>query len=151
VENTANPLTSFGFGAPRELLSGLPHFEQIEFVGQFPVAELRFHDDRFPGRVNLTAFNPFIPLNEDESGLPAAFFEFALSNPTSEAINYTLCATLGTGHVLAGSDYPQPEGLANPAEFADELASLSDSDRRLILRDNFRKCSGLETGTDLRI
>jgi predicted TIM-barrel fold metal-dependent hydrolase len=49
-----------------------------------------------------------------------------------------LCETLGTAHVLAGSDYPHPEGLANPAEFAAELADLPPSARRLILRDNFR-------------
>lgn len=50
-----------------------------------------------------------------------------------------LCGTLGVERVLAGSDYPHPEGLAHPAEFADELAALSPSDRRLVLRDNFRK------------
>ena len=32
-----------------------------------------------------------------------------------------LVRLLGAGHVLAGSDYPHPEGLARPAEFADEL------------------------------
>jgi predicted TIM-barrel fold metal-dependent hydrolase len=48
-----------------------------------------------------------------------------------------LCSALGVGHVVAGSDYPHPEGLARPAEFADELAPLSAADRRAILRDNF--------------
>jgi non-lysosomal glucosylceramidase len=94
-KTTQTPFASFGFGAPRELLSGLPHFQQVEFLGQFPVAELRYSDEHFPGRVNLTAFNPFIPLNEDDSGLPAAFFEFKVSNPTPEAVTYTLCTTLG--------------------------------------------------------
>jgi predicted TIM-barrel fold metal-dependent hydrolase len=47
-----------------------------------------------------------------------------------------LCRTLGVSQVLAGSDYPHPEGLANPAEFADELTALSPADRRLVLRDN---------------
>ena len=36
-----------------------------------------------------------------------------------------LVTRLGAGHVLAGSDYPHPEGLARPAEFADELAELA--------------------------
>ena len=89
------PFASFGFGVPRELLSGLPHFQEVEFTGQFPSATLHYSDDHFPGHVSLTAFNPFIPLNEDESGLPAAFFDFKVSNPTSEKIQYTLCATLG--------------------------------------------------------
>lgn len=47
-----------------------------------------------------------------------------------------LCRNLGVSQVLAGSDYPHPEGLANPAEFADELTALSPADRRLVLRDN---------------
>jgi predicted TIM-barrel fold metal-dependent hydrolase len=55
-----------------------------------------------------------------------------------------LSETLGTEHVLAGSDYPHPEGLASPAEFAAEIASLPPTSQRLILRDNFRKGSGLE-------
>jgi predicted TIM-barrel fold metal-dependent hydrolase len=55
-----------------------------------------------------------------------------------------LSETLGTEHVLAGSDYPHPEGLASPAEFAAEVASLPPTSQRLILRDNFRKC--LERG-----
>jgi predicted TIM-barrel fold metal-dependent hydrolase len=55
-----------------------------------------------------------------------------------------LCHTLGTSQVLAGSDYPHPEGLATPSEFAAELTSLPPPARRLILRDNFRKGSGLD-------
>lgn len=57
------PFASFGFGPRRELLAGLPHFEDLVFNGQFPLAELQFIDDSFPGQVLLRAFNPFIPLN----------------------------------------------------------------------------------------
>jgi non-lysosomal glucosylceramidase len=92
---TNSPYTSYGFGVPRELLAGLPHFQAVEFTGQFPVANLRFIDSAFPGHIRLTAFNPLIPLNEDDSGLPAAFFEFQVNNPTQETIKYTLCGTLG--------------------------------------------------------
>jgi hypothetical protein len=45
--------------------------------------------------------------------------------------------------VVAGSDYPHPEGLADPAEFAAEIEALAPASRRLVLRDNFRKGSGL--------
>jgi hypothetical protein len=55
-----------------------------------------------------------------------------------------LCDALGVSQVVAGSDYPHPEGLADPFEFADELDSLPPASQRLILRDNFRKGSGLE-------
>ncbi len=47
-----------------------------------------------------------------------------------------LAQLIGAGHVLNGSDYPHPEGLAWPAEFVDELPGMSDGDVRRIMRDN---------------
>jgi predicted TIM-barrel fold metal-dependent hydrolase len=47
-----------------------------------------------------------------------------------------LARLIGVGHVLAGSDYPHPEGLLWPAEFADELAGLAPDAVRQIMRDN---------------
>jgi hypothetical protein len=38
--------------------------------------------------------------------------------------------------VLGGSDFPHPEGLARPQEFAEGLESLPASDVRAIMRDN---------------
>ena len=37
-----------------------------------------------------------------------------------------LAKLLGDSHVIAGSDYPHPEGLLWPAEFADEAEALRD-------------------------
>ncbi|MEE8311986.1 MAG: amidohydrolase family protein [Candidatus Binatia bacterium] len=48
-----------------------------------------------------------------------------------------LADTIGTGHVLNGSDYPHPEGLLWPAEFIDELDGMSAAEVRLIMRENF--------------
>ncbi len=48
-----------------------------------------------------------------------------------------LAKLIGVGHVLNGSDYPHPEGLAWPMEFADELEGLAAGDVRRIMRDNF--------------
>lgn len=53
-----------------------------------------------------------------------------------------LAQLIGAGHVLNGSDYPHPEGLAQPLEFLDELAGLSDADVRRIMRDNFAALVG---------
>jgi predicted TIM-barrel fold metal-dependent hydrolase len=47
-----------------------------------------------------------------------------------------LAQTIGASHVLGGSDYPHPEGLLWPAEFADELDGLGAADVRLIMREN---------------
>jgi len=48
-----------------------------------------------------------------------------------------LAGLIGAGHVLNGSDYPHPEGLARPVEFADEITALPPADVRQIMRDNF--------------
>jgi predicted TIM-barrel fold metal-dependent hydrolase len=48
-----------------------------------------------------------------------------------------LARTIGVERVLAGSDYPHPEGLAEPREFEAELAGLSERDVRRVMRENF--------------
>lgn len=48
----------------------------------------------------------------------------------------SLVARLGDERLLAGSDYPHPEGLADPNEFAEELADLPSLTRRRIMHDN---------------
>jgi len=47
-----------------------------------------------------------------------------------------LAKLIGDSHVLAGSDFPHPEGLLWPAEFADELEGMAPDAQRRILRDN---------------
>ena len=50
-----------------------------------------------------------------------------------------LAHTIGAGHVLNGSDYPHPEGLLWPREFADELEGMSDDDVHRIMKGNFEE------------
>jgi len=85
---------NFGFGPRRDSLAGMPHFGEVEFRGEFPIAIVAFKDKMFPGRVRMTAFNPFIPLNDKDSGIPGAFFEIEITNPTATPITYTICGTL---------------------------------------------------------
>lgn len=86
--------SSFGFGPNREYLSGLPHFREVVFTGEFPLARLEFEEANFPGKVSLLAFNPFIPLNDFDSGIPAAMFEYEVTNTTEEALTYLLVGAL---------------------------------------------------------
>lgn len=63
---------------------GLPRFDEGTFTARFPFAELRLRDGDLPLEVTITAWNPFIPNDEDNSGLPVAGFEYAFTN-TSDA------------------------------------------------------------------
>jgi len=46
---------------------------------------------------------------------------------------------IGVDHVLFGSDYPHPEGLAEPASYMDELAGLPDESIRKIMGGNLAR------------
>jgi uncharacterized protein (DUF608 family) len=93
----ADTSRNFGFGVRRDSLVGMPHFAGNTFEGRFPTARLAFQDERFPGAVELTAFNPFIPLADRDSSMPVAMFEIAFANPTSETIDYTAVGVVGHG------------------------------------------------------
>jgi len=56
-----------------------------------------------------------------------------------------LAELLGPDRVLYGSDYPHPEGLAEPAKFADELSERLDEGLvRKIMGDNMARLMNLE-------
>lgn len=84
----------YGFGPYGGTMCGFPHFERSVFEARFPFARLTFEDKSFPGPVRLLAFNPFIPLDADASGLPAAFFEITFENPEEEPVAYTAAFSL---------------------------------------------------------
>ncbi|MBP3961975.1 GH116 family glycosyl-hydrolase [Paenibacillus lignilyticus] len=82
--------SGYGFGPHAGTLGGMPHFEKTVFTGTFPMADIEFQDPAFPGQVRMSAYNPFIPSNEDDSSLPAAFFTITVSNTTEQALTYTV-------------------------------------------------------------
>ncbi len=84
------PFAGFGFGPNLESMCGFPHFRKVVFEGEFPIARLFFEDEDFPGKITMTAFNPFIPLDADNSSIPGAFFELEVENTSREHIEYQL-------------------------------------------------------------
>lgn len=84
----------FGWGPLRETLAGMPHFSHHEFVGEYPFAQISFSEPGFPGQVQMLAFNPFIPTNDKDSGIPAAFFEIQVTNTTDDVLTYTVVGAL---------------------------------------------------------
>ncbi|GAA0960099.1 amidohydrolase family protein [Actinocorallia libanotica] len=57
-----------------------------------------------------------------------------------------LIAWIGVERVLFGSDWPHGEGLAEPTDYAEELAGLGDDAVRRIMRDNLADCLGMTVG-----
>ncbi len=72
--------SGYGFGPNASSMCGFSHFGKVTFDGSFPIATLTFQDEGFPAKVVLRAFNPFIPLDADNSSIPAAFFEIKITS-----------------------------------------------------------------------
>jgi predicted TIM-barrel fold metal-dependent hydrolase len=66
-------------------------------------------------------------------------------NPFWEDDVGELVDLIGAAHVVFGSDYPHPEGLAEPTSYFDDLdkANISEPDQRLIMSDNGNQLLGL--------
>ena len=79
------------------------------------------------------------------SGRPSEVFRrhVYVSPYHEEDIPY-LGSLIGVDHVVFGSDYPHPEGLADPVAFAHGCETLSAAETRMIMRDNQRRLVGLD-------
>lgn len=86
--------SGFGFGPDSSSMAGFPHFKDVTFEGTFPIAKLTFKDENFPIIATLCAFNPFIPHDEYNSSIPAAFFEWELENIADHDTEIALACTL---------------------------------------------------------
>ena len=105
--------------------AGLTHFRTAVFEGAFPFARLHLEDPKMPLRVRLEAWNPFIPLNPDDSGLPIAIFDFALHNPTDAPVEAVLYASMENK-----LGYPEVGGGVIEPYHSDRLHGLKMSTRK---------------------
>src|SRR5271157_5075192 len=51
-------------------------FSDVTFRGEYPIGIVEYADAGAPVSVKLEAFSPFIPLNTDDSSLPATILQF---------------------------------------------------------------------------
>lgn len=86
--------TGYGFGPDECRMYGFPHFENVEFDGEFPIAQISFADKSFPADLKMTAFNPFIPNDSLNSSIPAAFFEIEIENKKHKTVKYQIALSV---------------------------------------------------------
>ena len=69
-------------------------FPEVTFRGEYPMGRVTYRDAALPVTVALEAFSPFIPLNVDDSSLPATVLEFTLRNTGATPVEVTLAGWL---------------------------------------------------------
>lgn len=65
---------------------GLPRFKDCDFEVKFLFAKLRMSDDELKMDVTMKVWNPFIPTDENNSGLPVAGFEYTFKNKYAKEV-----------------------------------------------------------------
>jgi len=103
--------TGFGVGPDNKRMCGFPHFEHLEFNGEFPVASICFKDKRFPANVKMTAFNPFIPCDSKNSSIPAAFFEIEVENIENCEMKYQIAFSVTNPFSTSINKYQKKDNL----------------------------------------
>ncbi|WP_096714234.1 GH116 family glycosyl-hydrolase [Microbacterium sp. SZ1] len=87
-------------------LAGLPRLDGATLHGEYPVVDVDFTDDTLPVDVSLHAFTPLVPLDADESGIPAAVLRYRVTNPGPVPVVVTV---VGSVSHTAGRGAPGPD------------------------------------------
>lgn len=69
-------------------------FRNVQFTGRYPIGTVTYQDDSVPITVELNAYSPFIPLNLDDSSLPATVMSFTIKNESRDDLEVDLAGKL---------------------------------------------------------
>lgn len=119
----------FGFGPSVGYMAGFPHFKNVSFKSDFPIANLTFSEQDFPIKARLCAFNPLIPHDDFNSSLPAAFFEWELENIGGEQLECELCLSVRNLSKKSLNEVAEISGF-NGLFFADGEHTMGQIDYR---------------------
>jgi len=75
-------------GFRRGFYEGLPRFETATFSASYPTGRVELSHPQIPLAVSITGFNPFIPLDDRNSGLPCAILEYEFVNRSQKPVEF---------------------------------------------------------------
>ena len=81
-------------GSTEDIPLNAEGFEKVTFNGQYPMATVNYESSRLPVKATLKAYSPFIPLNLDDSSLPATIMRYTITNISKETVEVDLYGKL---------------------------------------------------------
>ena len=103
LEGVLQPPYEGAFGATWSA-AGLPRFRDATFDAAYPLAQVHLADPSVPLNIRLEAFNPLIPHDADNSGLPVIVLRYVLSNPNEQPVQASVA---GSVENFIGMDGPE--------------------------------------------
>jgi non-lysosomal glucosylceramidase len=89
-------------------------WSDVRFVGEYPVGRISYRDSRTQVRVSLQSFSPFIPLNEEDSGLPITLMTYRVENGESRRVDVQIGGYLSNPVAQFSSLPEEVERFAEP-------------------------------------
>lgn len=119
---TQPPYQHDGLGNPHMNGEGFPHMDSCMFRGEFPFARIDFACRQLPVKIELEAYNPFVPSDPDASGFPAAVLRYTVTNTARRDVNFTVAWSLlnmvgsigSAGNSGAAGDCGAGDGVSQP-------------------------------------
>jgi len=102
---------------------GLPRFRECSFEAAYPFGTVTLSDDDVPLGVQLRAFNPLIPTDSDNSGIPVAILRYVLTNQGDADVEAAVCGSLNN-FIGADGTSSAPKDNRNSYREGDGLAGI---------------------------
>jgi uncharacterized protein (DUF608 family) len=80
-------------------------FPDVSFCGEYPIGYIDYRDPALPVALSLEAFSPFIPLEAEDSGLPATVMHFTVKNTSAAPVEAEFSGWLENAVALKSSAY----------------------------------------------
>lgn len=94
LEAKPDEINNKALGYPSGELFGLPRFDKCSINVKFPFYHYNFKRKDCPLGVSMVAVTPFIPLCEDESGIPGFKVTYQITNDTDKDAKVSVCGTM---------------------------------------------------------
>lgn len=84
---------------------GLPRFGSCSFDAAYPFGQVHLSDEELPVEVTVKGFNPLIPADAENSGLPVAVLSYEVRNLTDKPMEVSVCGSIRNFIGKDGSQY----------------------------------------------
>jgi len=118
LEGPLQPPHALSHGYDSARLAGLPRMAEARMRAENPLGAVKLSDPKLPATVTLEAYTPFIPLDEEDSALPAAVLRYRVRN-SSDAPWF--CSVAGSlANMTSFSGY----GVFNYVNYASDTINI---------------------------
>ncbi|MBK7405183.1 MAG: twin-arginine translocation signal domain-containing protein [Phycisphaerales bacterium] len=109
-------------------------FPSVRFAGEYPIGFVEYAEEGFPIAISLEAFSPFVPLQTQDSSLPATVMRYRLRNLTRDEARVDLVGWLQNAACCFSA--------VHFADQAERFASIQNPGELAIAQGGVRKLDG---------